>query len=140
MSQIPHLCDLWEHTMSKVLKHDLKPQVGIMIREWVKFNKFENFISLLNYTTPIDDFTPSGNLCYNNEIGEILYQTPMKELFNLRWYIQHLIDQNEKHDNEDENPHSEQNWMLQTNWKFIKYVVHYKPSMTPEHQKKKPFE
>ena len=61
------------------------------------FTKLENFNSLLNYT--IDDFTPSGNLCYINENGEILHQTPLQELFNLRWYIQHLIDQNE-----NENP------------------------------------
>ena len=28
--------------------------------------------------------------------------------------------------------------MLQTNWKFIKYVIHHKHSMTPEQLKKKP--
>ena len=27
--------------------------------------------------------------------------------------------------------------MLQTNWKFIKYVIHNKPSMTPKQLKKK---
>ena len=31
------------------------------------------------------------------------------------------------------------NWMKQTNWKFIKYVIHHKHSMTPEQLKKKPF-
>ena len=55
------------------------------------FNKLENFNSLLNYT--IDDFTPAGTLCYINENGEVLHQTPLKELFNLRWYIQHLMDE-----------------------------------------------
>ena len=63
------------------------------------FNKLENFNSILNYT--IDAFTPSGNLSYLNEHGETLHQTPLKELFNLRWYIKHLMDENE---NEDENP------------------------------------
>ena len=89
----------------------------------------------MNYT--IDDFTPSGNLCYMNKHGEILHQTPLKEVFNLRWYIQHLMDQKE---NEAENPLCEQNWMKQTNWKFIKYVIHHKHSRTPEQVKHKPFE
>ena len=82
---------------------------------------------LLNYT--IDDFTPSGNLCYINEIGDILHETPLHELFNLSWYIQHLIDER---GHEFENPFSEKNWMNQTNWKFIKYVNHNKHSMTPK--------
>ena len=47
----------------------------------------------MNYT--IDDFTPSGILSYLNDHGEILHQTPLKEVFNLRWYIQHLMDENE---------------------------------------------
>ena len=89
----------------------------------------------MNYT--IDDFTPSGNLCYINENGEILHQTPLQQLFNLRWYIQHLVDES---DDEIKNPLSEENWMLQTNWKFIKYVIHHKHSMTPKQLKKKPFE
>ena len=75
---------------------------------------------------------------YFKENGEILDQTPLQELFNLRWYIQHLIDQNESY-NEAQNPLSEQNWMNQTNWKVIKYVIHNKHSMTPEQLKKKPF-
>ena len=104
-----------------------------MLKQWIIFNKLENFNSILNYT--IDDFTPAGN--YMNEHGEILHQTPFKELFNLRWYIQHLMDQSE---DEAENPLSEQNWMKQTNWNFIKYVIHHQHSMTPEQLKQKPFE
>ena len=133
MSENIHLCDLWEHTTAKIFKHDPKSELGIMIRKWVKFNKLENSNSFLNYT--IDDFTPSGNLCYIHENGEILHQTQLQELFNLRWYIQHLIDES---DDEFENPLSEENWMLQTNWKFIKYVIQHKQSMTPEQLKKKP--
>ena len=30
-----------------------------------------------------------------NKHGEILHRTPLKELFNLRWYIQPLKDENE---------------------------------------------
>ena len=135
MSQANHLCELWEHTIVKILKHDPNSQVGLMIKELIIFNKLENFNSLLNYT--IDDFIPSHNLCYINENGEILHQTPLQEVFNLRWYIQHLIDES---DDEIENPVSQENWMLQTNWKFIKYVVHNKHSMTPDQLTKKPFE
>ena len=89
----------------------------------------------MNYT--IDDFTPAGNLCYINEHGEILHQTPMHELFNLRWYIQHFMDENE---DENENSLSHENWMKHTNWKCIKYVIHHKHSMTPEQLKRKLFE
>ena len=32
--------------------------------------------------------------------------------------------------------YSEENWMLQTNWNIIKYVIHNKHSMTPEQLKK----
>ena len=95
------------------------------------FNKLEIFNSILNY--PIDDFTPSGNLCYMN----ILLYTPMKKLFNLRWYIQHLMDESE---DKAQNPLSEQNWMKQKNCKFIKYVIHHRHPMTPQQLKQKSFE
>ena len=62
-----------------------------MFKQWIIFNKLKNFNSILNY--PIDDFTQSGNLCYMNEYGDILPYTQMKKLFNLRWYIQHLMDE-----------------------------------------------
>ena len=88
----------------------------------------------MNYT--IDHFTPAGKLSYLNEHGEILHLTLMKELFNQRWYIQHLMDHSE---DEDENPLSHESWMKQTNWKFIKYVIHHRHSMTPEQLKQKPF-
>ena len=108
-----------------------------MIREWVTFNKLEDFISLLNYT--VDDFTPSGIYCYAKNNGEILHQTPLQELFNLRWYIQHLIDESQSDDDDDEfdYPLSEENWMLQANCKFIRYVIHNKHSITPKQLKKK---
>ena len=135
MTESNHLCDLWEHTIVKVFKHDSKSQMGFMLKQWIIFNKLENFNSILNY--PIDDFTPSGNLCYMNEHGDILPYTPMKKIFNLRWYIQHLMDENE---DEAQNPLSEENWMKQNNCKFIKYVIHHRHPMTPEQLKQKPFE
>ena len=89
----------------------------------------------MNYT--IDDYTPCGNLSYINEHGDILYQTPIYEVFNLRCYIQqHLMDEIK---NEAKNPLSEENWMKQTNWKLIKYAIHHRHSMTPEQFQKKCF-
>ena len=127
MRETNHLCDLWECTIAKVFKHDPKSELELLLKQWAIFNKLENFNSILNYT--IDDSTPSGNLCYMNQHGDILHQTPLKELFYLRWYIQHLINQSE---HENENPLNHENFMKQTNWKFIKYVIHHKHSMTPE--------
>ena len=74
-----------------------------MLKQWVIFNKLGNFNSISNYM--IEDLTPSGNLSYINEHGEILHQTPLKEVFSLRWYIQHVMDENE---DEAENPLSEE--------------------------------
>ena len=85
-----------------------------MIRAWVKHNKLEDFNSLLTFN--VDYFTPSGNFCYHKEnagynVVTILPTTPWQERFNLRWYIQHLIDESE-YDYDDDglnNPLSEDN-------------------------------
>ena len=130
-----HLCDLWEHTLAKDFKHGSKSKLGLMLKKWIIFNKLENFNSILNY--PIDDFTPSGNLSYMTQHGDILHHTPLREVFHLRCYIQHLMDQSE---DETQNPLSEENWMKQNNWKFIKYLIHHRHPMTPEQHKQKPFE
>ena len=135
MTNTNHLCHLWEHTIVKVFKHDPESELGIMFKQWIIFNKLETFNSILNY--PIDDFTPSGNLCYMNKHGDILPYTPMKKIFNLRWYIQHLMDENE---DEAQNPLSEENWIKQNNCKFMKYVIHHRHPMTSEQLKQKPFE
>ena len=47
------------------------------------------------------------------------------------------MDENE---DEAENPLNHENWIKQTEWKFIKYVIHHRHSMTPEQLKQKPFE
>ena len=135
MTEYNHLSDLWEHTIVKVFKHDSKSELGLIFKQCIIFNKLENFNSILNY--PIDDFTASGNLCYMNEHGDILPYTPMKKIFNLRWNIQHLMDESE---DEAQNPLSEENWMKQSNFKFIKYVIHHRHPMTAEQLKQKPFE
>ena len=106
-----------------------------MLKQWIVFNSLKNFNSILNYT--IDDFTPSGNLSYMNQHGEILHHTPLREVFNLRCYIQHVLNESE---DETRNPLSYQNWMKQNNWKFIKFIIHHKHSMTPEQLKQKLFE
>ena len=81
-----------------------------MIKEWVVFNKLEDINSLLKYTD--NDFRATGNLCYINQNGEKLHRKLLKEFLNLRWFIQHLIDENEYQydDNEWTNPLSESNW------------------------------
>ena len=135
MTDTNHLCNLWEHTIAKVFKHDSKSEMGLMLKQWKIFNKLENFNSILNYT--IDDFTQSGNLSYMNQHGDILHHTPLREVFNLRCYIQRLMDQSE---DETQNPLSDENWMQQNNWKFIKYLIHHRHPMTPEELKQKPFE
>ena len=135
MTDNNHLIDLWEHTIVKVFKHDSKSKLGLMLKQCIIFNKLENFNSIFNYT--IDDFTPSGNLSYMNQHGDILHHTPLREVFNLRCYIQHLMDESE---DEAQNPLSEENWMKQNNCKFIKYVIHHRHPMTPEQLKQKPFE
>ena len=122
-------------TYHKVFKHDSKSKQGLMSKQWIIFNKLENFNLILNF--PIDDFTPSRNFCYMNEHGDILPYTAMIKIYNLRWYIQHLMDESE---DEAQNPLSEENWMKQNNCKFIKYVIHHRHPMTPEQLKPKPFE
>ena len=126
---------VWDHTISKILLHDLNSKMGNMIKEWVVFNKLEDINSLLKYTD--DDFTPTGNLCYINQNGEKLHRKLMQEFFNLRWFIQHLIDENEYQydDNEWTNPLSESNWTYQTNKTFMKYVNFTLKEKTPEQLK-----
>ena len=65
-----------------------------------------------------------GNLCHINENGVMLPTTTLQEFYNLTWYIQHLIDENEYQYDDDEwtNRLSESNWMYHTNKQFMKYV------------------
>ena len=138
MSENIELSYARDHTISKILLHDLNSKMGNMIKEWVVFNKLEDFNSLLKYTD--DDFTPTGKLCYMNENGEKLHRKLMKQFFNLRWYIQHLVDEYEYQygDNEWTNPLHESNWTYRTNKQFMKYVNFTLKEMTPEQMKIKP--
>ena len=64
----------------------------------------------------------------------------MKEFYNLRWYIQHLVDLHEYQygDNEWTNPLHESNWTYRTNKQFMKYVNFTLKKMTPEQMKMNP--
>ena len=119
---IIHLRDIWEHTLTEILNHDPKTEVGIIMRAWMKHNKLEDFNSLLSFTS--DDFTPSGSLCYfkekaDSEVATIMPTTPLKELYNLRRYIQHLILECEYvyGDDDFDNPLNEDNCLYQTRGK-----------------------
>ena len=144
MQQTIHLSDLWEHTITKIFKHDAASELGIMIRQWVIYNKLEDFNSLLNYTD--EDLIPHGHgkLSYYKENGDsvvkMMSPTPLQELINLRWYIQHLINESGYLYDDDEfnYPLSEDKWMLQTHGKFMKYVFYILHRMTPEQMKKNP--
>ena len=144
MQETIHLSDLWEHTITKIFKLDPKYKVDQMIRQWVIYNKLEDFNSLLNYTD--EDFKPygGGNLSYYKENGDsvvkIMPTTPLHMLENLRWYIQHLINEcGYLYDDDEFNyPLSENKWMLQTHGKFMKYVIFTLHRMTPEQMKMNP--
>ena len=58
--------------------------------------------------------------------------TPLKELYNLYRYIQHLILESEFDYNDDEfdNPLGDDNWLLQTRGKFMKYVIYHSSTAT----------
>ena len=66
--------------------------------------------------------------------------TPLQELINLRWYIQHLIPESGYLYDDDESnyPLSEDKWMLQTHGKFMKYVFFTLHRMTHEQMKMNP--
>ena len=66
--------------------------------------------------------------------------TPLQMLENLRWYIQHLINESGYLYDDDESnyPLSEDKWMLQTHGKFMKYVIFTLHRMTPEQMKMNP--
>ena len=138
MSENIELSYVWDHTIIKILNHDIQTKFGNMIKEWVVFNKLEDFNSLLEYTD--DDFTPTGKFCYINENGEKLYRKLMKQFYNLRWYIQHLVDEYDYQygDNEWTNPLHESNWTYRTNKQFMKYVNFTLKEMTPEQMKINP--
>ena len=144
MQEIIHLSDLWEHTITKIFKHDPESELGIMIREWVIYNKLEDFNSLLKFTNeelmPHGHGSPSLYKENGDSVVKMMSPTPLQELINLRWYIQHLIHESGYLYDDDESNYllSEDKWMLQTHGKFMKYVFYTLHRMTPELMKKNP--
>ena len=47
MTESNHLCDIWEHTIVNVFNHDSKSKLGLMFIQWIIFNQFDNFNSVL---------------------------------------------------------------------------------------------
>ena len=136
MPSIINLSPIWEHTLTEILNHGNKMEMGIIMRSWVKHNNVEDMSDLLTYD--LKDFIPGGTLCRYKETAEaeetkLLPNTPLKELYNLYRYIQHLILESEfdYDDDEFDNPLDEGNWLLQTRRKYVKFVI-YHPSTATE--------
>ena len=105
MPSITNLSPIWEHTLTKILNHGNKTEMGIIMRSWVKHNNLEDMFDLLIYD--LNDFTPGGSLCHYKETAEaeetkLMPNTPLKELYNLYRYIQHLILESEFDYDDDE--------------------------------------
>ena len=90
MPAISHLSHTWEHTLTDILNHDPKSQMGIKMRSCVKDNNMTDFTSMLTYTA--DKSTPTGFLCYYTD--KIDAETPtmmptnlLQVLYNLRRHI-----------------------------------------------------
>ena len=127
MLETIHLSSLWVHTITKIFKHDPESELDITIRQWVIYNKLEDFNCLLNYTD--EDLIPHGHghLSYYKENGDsvvkMMSPTPVQELINLRWYLQHPIHESGYLYDDDESnyPLGEDKWMLQTHGKFMRF-------------------
>ena len=83
MPAIIHPSDLWEHSLTEILNHDTKSESEIIMRAWVKHKKLEDFNSLSTYD--LNDFTPSGILCYyqekaDSELSLMMPNTPERDL------------------------------------------------------------
>ena len=129
MPSIFHLnaTPIYRHTLTEILNHDNKSDVGMMIRTWVKHHKLVNCSSLFNHSP--DKFTPSCPLSYYEEKAdsEILLEmpsTPLQELQNIRKYIQHLMDESDyDYDDDDfDDPLSEHIWL--SNKRKIHEICH----------------
>ena len=135
MPSIINLSPIWEHTLTEILNHGNKTEVGIIMRSGVKHNNLEDMSDLLIYD--LNDFTLGGTLCHYKETAEatetkLMPNTPLKELYNLYRYIQHLILESKfKYDDEEfENPLDEDNWLLQTRGKYMKFVIYHSSTAT----------
>ena len=127
MPSIINLSPVWEHTFTEILNHGNKTEVGIIMRSWVKDNNLQDMKNLLIHD--LNDFTHTGSLSQYKESAEAAETkpmpiTPLKELYNLYRYIQHLILES------FDNPLDEDNWLLQTRGKFMKFVIYHSSTAT----------
>ena len=136
MPSIITLSPVWEHTLTEILNHCNKTEVGIIMRSWVKDNNLQDMNNLLIHD--LNDFTPTGSLSQYKESAEAeetkpMPITPLKELYNLYRYIQHLILESEfEYDDEEfDNPLDEDNWLLQTRGKYMKFVIYHSTATEP---------
>ena len=105
------------------------------MRSWVKHNNLEDMSDLLIYD--LNDFKPGGTLCHYKETAEaeetkLMLNKPLKELYNLYRYIQHLILESEfdYDDDECDDPLADGNWLLQTRRKYLKFVIYHSSTAT----------
>ena len=134
MPSIIKLSPIWEHTLTEILNHGNKKR-GIIMRSWVKHNNLEDISDLLIYD--LNDLTPGGTLCYYKETAEaedskLMPNTPLKELYNLYRYIQHLILESrfDYDDDEFDDALDEGNWLLQTRGKYMIFVIYHSSTAT----------
>ena len=135
MPSIINLSPIWEHTLTDILNHGNKKEMGIIMRSWVIHNNLEDMSDLLIYD--LNDFSPGCTLCHYKETAEAeetkpMPNTPLKELYNLYRYIQHLILESEfdYDDDEFDDPLDEGNWLLQTRGKYMKFVIYHSSTAT----------
>ena len=135
MPSIIDLSPIWEHTLTEILYHGNKSEMGIIMRSWVKHNNLEDMSDLLIYD--LNDFTPGGTLCCYKETAEaeetkLMPNTPLNELYNLYRYIQHLILESEfdYYDDEFDDLLDEGNWLLQTRGNYMKFVIFHSSTAT----------
>ena len=60
MSSTSKLSDIWECTLTRVLRHGSKSETGIVLRLCVKHHKLEEWYQLLSWD--IEEFTRHGGL------------------------------------------------------------------------------
>ena len=82
MPSIIYLSPIWEHSLTEILNHGNKTEVGIIMRCWVKDKNLAD----------MNDFTPTGILSQYKVSAEAeetkpMPLTPLKELYNLYRYI-----------------------------------------------------
>ena len=82
---------LWEHTITKIFKHDPESELDIMIRQWVIYNKLEDSNSLMNYTD--EDLIPHGHGClsFYKENGDFVVKMMSPSTFQFSISIWNVI-------------------------------------------------